>query len=346
MPEHETDDVVQAIRAEASNVKQCFTTYSFQALALASTILGISLGTMSQYPSVVYAPLPAIALLMAVSRIGIFKYATANRNHGYELHLARTANLNYPWAHGGRPLWQPRMRLLAWEEAVRAWRVVQPTLFRCIYRTPEGGPIGGWLEANALGWINSFRPDLYRFKPNVRDMLAGFEEGISGSPAYPWFLPGKLASVASRRSEPKAVYYAGSYLHTVLSLLAFVQLVLLLPLGLAMLSRPTAAKCVVFFGGLTLVVLRSIRINRRRVVLEDELLSIHSCAIVWQAVVMAHFRAVEATGGTYDHYTERLAEQAQDIGRNALQVHQWLGQAAAASGGDSSPRNPPLTIGS
>jgi hypothetical protein len=343
MAETETEDVIQAIRAEATSVKQCFTSYSFQALALASTILGISFGAMSNYPNAVYAPLPAIALLMAVGRMGIFKYATANRNHGYELHLARSKRLSYPWANSARPRWHPDMRHLAWEEAVRAWRVVQPTLFRCIYRTPEGGAIGEWLETHYLGWVNSFRPGLYQLAPSARVMLEAFESGDSSSSSYPWFLPGRLAAAASKGTEPKVIYYAGSYLRTVLSLLAFVQYVLLLPLGLAMLSRPSIAKSVVLCLGVTLVTLRSLRLTRRRELLEDELLSIHSCAIVWQAVVMAHFMAVERTGDTYNHYTQRLGEQAQDIARHALRLHDWLSQGIARAG--EGPSRQELVIG-
>ena len=45
--------------------------------------------TDDEKPFVAFAAVPAIFLLMLVSRIGIFKYTTANRNLGYELHLNR-----------------------------------------------------------------------------------------------------------------------------------------------------------------------------------------------------------------------------------------------------------------
>ena len=35
------------------------------------------------------------------------------------------------------PRGDPLMRALRWEEALRAWRIVQPTMFRRIYRTAE-----------------------------------------------------------------------------------------------------------------------------------------------------------------------------------------------------------------
>lgn len=317
-------DVIDAIRSEASGAKQCFTQYSFQSLAIASTVLGISLGAMGRVPGAAYAPLPAIALLMAVSRMSIFKYATANRNCGYELHLARTERLNYAFLRGEKPRWRSEMRELAWEEAVRAWRVVQPTLFRAIYRTPEETLVGRWLEENHLGWVNWFRGGLYHLHPSVAACLAPRCGSNSG---YPWFLPQRLASSVNRQGRPNAVYYAGSYLRTILSVLAFTQLLMLLPLFLQTLSCPALIPISILSSTFVLIVVRTLRITRRRTILEDELLSIHSCAIVWQAVVMAHFAAVDRTAGTYDHYTEYLAEEAQDIAEHATELHQWLGQS-------------------
>ena len=73
--------------------------------------------------------------------------------------------------------------------------------------------------------------------------------------------------------------------------------------------------------------------ERRRAILEDELLSIHSCAIVWQAVVVCHYSAVEGRGQGLAHYSERLAEQAQDLARRALAIHGWLEKPGTEQGG-------------
>ena len=56
-------------------------------------------------------------------------------------------------------------------------------------------------------------------------------------------------------------------------------------------------------------------------ILEDELLSIHSCAIVWEAVVVCHYLALE---GGLEHYTERLASHATKVGQNVFSIHRWL----------------------
>lgn len=201
------DLLSERIRAEATGVKQCFTTFSFQALALAATVLAASLGAMARFPSAAYAPLAVIPLLMTVCRVGLFKYATANRNYGYELHLARTRNLHMPHAHGKSPLWKDEMRSIDWEEAVRAWRIVQSTIFREIYRTPETDRFARLLtRTHVLAGVNALRPDLYRLTPIARRVVTAFQNSTASyAPSsdemdpYPWFMPAILAHGRKRR---------------------------------------------------------------------------------------------------------------------------------------------------
>jgi hypothetical protein len=157
----------EVLRAEAGHVKQCFTSFSFQALAVSVTVLAATFSIMDRFSWAVYAPLPAVGLLMAVCRIGIFKYATANRNCGYELHLARVKHIEASTALTQLSRWQPYMRKIEWEEALRAWRVVQPTLFRSIYVTPQTDRIALKLDWFGLGVLNFFRPSLYRINQTL-----------------------------------------------------------------------------------------------------------------------------------------------------------------------------------
>jgi hypothetical protein len=60
--------------------------------------------------------------------MGIHKYATSNRLLGYELHLQCTAHYLSP--DESHELFEN----VGWEEAMRAWRVVQPTLWHTIYQ--------------------------------------------------------------------------------------------------------------------------------------------------------------------------------------------------------------------
>lgn len=61
------------------------------------------------------------------------------------------------------------------------------------------------------------------------------------------------------------------------------------------------------------VAFRQLRIRRRRVILEDGLVSIHSCAITWAAVAIAPVVAADDGRRPYFHYTERLAALARHI---------------------------------
>jgi len=320
-------ELVLQLRSEASAVKQCFAAFSFQALALAATVLALTFAALKTIPFAVYAPLPVIAWLMVVCRIGTFKYSTANRNYGYELHLARTTNYNGP------TFWSPEMRQIAWEEALRAWRVVQPTLFRRIYQTPQNSKLANWLNSTLIfAWVTSLWPGFYHLTPKAREVVKQFRKHSTNQVGYPWFMPSVLASYASvTRGETSAVYYAGSYLKAILSVLTIAQYLLLLPLlGLVVdKASPNPALDTWFLVGmLFFIVARDLRIRRRRRILEDEILSIHSCAIVWQAVVLAHYLALAKGGASYLHYTERLAEEAVNVADNVFTIHDWLAQPA------------------
>lgn len=310
------------LRTEASEVKQCFTNFSFQALALSLTVLAATFGLTETFPAAVYAPLPVIGLLMATCRLGVFKYATANRNLGYELHLARTKHIE---ARTDSGRWTPEMRRIDWEEAVRAWRVVQPTLFRAIYTTPQTDEWALRLERWWLGGLNFFRWNLYRLTDDAEKVVQTFRQGKLEDERYPWFLPAILArGTPESTDKTSAVYYAGSYLQGMLSTLVVTQGLMLIPLVVALPGRAPIrlgfdVALLLLLGAAILA--RAARITRRRRILEDELLSIHSCAIVWEAVVVCHYLALK---DGLEHYTERLASHATTVAKNPLGIHRWL----------------------
>ena len=88
----------------------------------------------------------------------------------------------------------------------------------------------------------------------------------------------------------------------------------------------------VAFAILLVVILwRYVRLRRRREIVEQELLSIHSCSIVWQAVVLAHYRAVSGSSKyPYFGYTEALAREAVSLSKVPLAIHQWIDDPSAA----------------
>lgn len=152
------------------------------------------------------------------------------------------------------------------------------------------------------------------------------KENSSEADDYPWFLPRVLADGGSKGAK----YYAGSYLEQMLSVLLLAQYLLLLPLvvriqqGWAAGNLPLNEISIAVGLGL-LIFLRDVRVRRRRTMLEDELLSVHSCAIIWQTVVVAHYQALSTEAARpYHHYTEQLAKVAIEIADSAFHLPSWL----------------------
>jgi len=305
---------VKSLRQEAYEVKDCFTKFSFQASALNVVALGLIIRFQGEFPLSGFAAVPIVIFLLSVARIGLHKYETANRHYGYELHLYRRSRLNESQEGG----WKNHMRNIGWEEALYAWRVVQPVIYEHLYKK--------------YPWVRSTRKtDHYK----------------SANPK--WFVPAILAG-----AEQRPAYYAGSYhdkidfvLHSfaIITALAlpymcwqlfneltfqgpFVleQYFQLLLFGIAIL---------VTVGTAAVITVRILRVRAKRRILQDELLSINSCAILWLAVVVAHFRALEAIGAapndwklkSYENYTLRLAEQARVLRDHMPHIYDWVNQA-------------------
>ena len=328
---------IKNLREEASATKTCFTNFSFQAMLFSSATLAamFAIFFFSLYPYVVVASIPSIALLMIVSRIGIFKYATANRQYGYELHLGRTRSMGAEVSSD----WKPEMRHIPWEEALRAWRIVQTAIFRRIYIVPESTWSGRFLSRYHFGWLNYFRTSFYLRSEDTQELIKKFEKNEirEEDDEYPWFMPRLLTKNSPSNYERNySLYYTGAYLKNVLGMLLTMQYLLLIPWFLLVfkLFNDANPSCYYWLGWLAILVglvfLRPRVVNRRRHILENEVLSIHSCAIVWQAVVLAHYRALKLSGGDYKHHTEHLVRQAEDVAQNAFSIHKWCKTGGAA----------------
>ena len=132
---------------------------------------------------------------MTVARIGTYKYGTANRNYGYELHLFRS---KYTIANSAKG-WQSYMRNISWEEALRAWRVVQATVFEHLH-------------------YKKWSPNYLRKTARKKDKKSR------------WFQPGALV-------EKGATYYAGSYLESMLLILHFLAILSITPILIIILKQ-------------------------------------------------------------------------------------------------------------
>lgn len=267
------------LRAEAAELKQCFTRYAFQAIGLCCIAFAGIIQFMLKEPIMGLCALSILPVVFAICRLGTYKYTGSNRANGYQLYLGRT--LAVPAEFRGR--WKPEYRQLSWEEAMDAWRFVQPTLFEVIYRKSRLGP-------------DRFNPKL---KLNSRSSV--------------WFLPAAEVEASSR-----AKWFSGGYLENMLGCLYLLAYVAVAVLGWSayeffILPRPSKVAtppwftentvaglptgfwiCAIAFLCALVVTRARERIDRaKRQNLGRELLSIPSCALVWQAVAVAHYTALE-----------------------------------------------------
>lgn len=288
--------LIQQLRSEAESLKDCFTRFSFQAIAFSALVFGLLSDPDTPQAVLLVASAFVVTMLLAVARIGTYKYGNANLLHGYELHLERTRNLT-----DTKSGWQRHMRSIGWEEARRAWRVVQVTFFRHLYYHYPVAP-------------NLLRREHRKVEREFR-----------------WFEPAVLVSTAG----VGAAYHPGGYLRLMLTMLHVLAVIATLPgwfLGIdAWNEEPTRAKLylVFAFGLVVFVGFRALQDYPRLRLLEHGLLSIHSSAVMWQAAVLAHYRALaevkKGSGSGYENYTKNLALQAADLRAKAFRIDQWMG---------------------
>jgi hypothetical protein len=286
-------ELIKMLRDEAKHVKDCFTQYSFQALALAAVALSFVARYQPEHPFVAFMSVPIIVILLTVARIGTHKYATANRNYGYQLHLERIARLSAKNPIGRETI----IRSMGWEEAMRAWRVVQATMFETIYSFNRFGLHFRRQNANCLN--------------------------------YKWFMPNTLLAPGSK-------WHPGSYLGNMTSVLYILAGISIIPLCVMSYQVYESAR-VTIAATLTLAIILCVLVkilNTQRIIREDEFLSIHSCAITWHAVAVAHYRALLALGGDdkgyvgeFKKYTWYLSLLAVDASKNLADIHEWISAA-------------------
>lgn len=299
---------LDTIRKEANEVKDCFTRYSFQAFAFESAILGLILKYQKEDPSLTFAVLVGIILMIVVSRIGTHKYSTANRNYGFELFISRSKEFKFDVKIG-------------WEEALLAWRIVQATVFAEIFYTE------GKLKD---------RP-----KKEYLDIIDDKNHPADHSKKV-WFMT-KSILPESARFHPGA--YLRTMLRLQRKLARWSHILFVFPV-VQFLSRNTEwqslehwnfdhqsavrfALCTIL---LATAVISLILVNReykkrfaRLRLLEEGFLSIDSCAKMWHAVIIAHMLAEQnAKSNNQQAYIEELGRQALNLRDNILNIEDWI----------------------
>ena len=322
-------ELIKSLRSEAFDVKDCFTRYSIQSIGF--VVVGLAFIVRFQLDSfyMTLALLPVIVLLSAVGRMGTHKYAAACRLAGYELHLQRTSRLSKDAHYEWKQDWAD----LGWEEAMRAWRVVQATVYQHVYIGPR----------DYKGLKAKLQPK-YRLEKLLPSPLYGRWKQDELRPEFLakrkdqkalWFEPKSLFGA-------RAAYYPGGYLGTMLNVIhaatglciAFLFLTPFLALeqksSFVLPGDVAIATFVLFSVTFVVILIHSKQLYERLQVIENGMLSIHSCAILWHATVIAHFRAAEALERTtdgiqfYEGYTKALSEHAADLAENVLEIHEWM----------------------
>ena len=178
---------------------------------------------------------------------------------------------------------------------MRAWRIVQATVFEHLYLSRK-------------------------WQPN--------------------FLRRKHKRIKERWFEPKTTlsgdtsYHAGSYLQTMNVVLYSMAALSTVPLLTATYELYTCESPLAiwalgtFLALLALILFRLLKDYARRKILEAGILSIHSCGIIWQAVVVAHYRALwsaKQAGETgYHNYTKHLSREAKSLAKHIYKIHEWV----------------------
>jgi hypothetical protein len=199
---------IDTIRREAEEVKRCFTTQMHQALIVSAAIMGLGAQILKD-PQVgchilVLPCLLVIILCLTTAGIGCHKYGTSNRDSAYEIHLSRVVDYEEHYPERGRIA--RALRRIDWEEAMFAWRIIQPAMYRHFYVRQLGSlkrfKWGGW-------FVKGLDPEV------IKDVEA-----------YPWYDTRELlAREPEGQALNRGVFYPGTYLRKMLNVLYIVALV-------------------------------------------------------------------------------------------------------------------------
>lgn len=292
--ENLNSQLISMLRQEAMQIKECAVQYFVRTMMFVPTFIGAIMIFNTSGNYLYLASVFALFVLSSTTRIMLHKYGTANRNLGYELHLERSKN--FPKLYESKSVWNDDYQHIGWEEAMRAWRIVQATVF----------------EAVCKKRYNKYKVDVKKMK-------------------YPWFDIKRLIGYGEGAS-----YYAGSFLRRSVSVLNALMLFSLFPLLLFILKE-WGNWTNVGIGSMTIVLGMIYTIHTliyshyRLYQLESGILSIASCGIIWHAVILAHYRALERREECTDHdrtrengYAYNVSVLAKSLANSVDNIHDWI----------------------
>ncbi|HWC61486.1 MAG TPA: hypothetical protein VHC44_17470, partial [Verrucomicrobiae bacterium] len=303
--------IISAIREEVASQKECLTRYCIQGIAFVGIVWGLVFKLDGFGWPFYFCNTLLIFLLLVIVRMANHKYSTINRNLGYELHLNRLKD----YAGVGNPDWARKMMDVNWEEAMCAWRFVQPSIFEKIYQSSD------------KGFDDSLRPYIRKDEQCQPEL-------------YYWYETNALMPEGGS-------YHQGRYLHnihrflntvggfsliTMASFLAykFLRFCVAAPSGYDFyFGLSKFAFVAVMFGGISYYYCSQVRRQTGiREILEGGILSIQSCAVVWRIVVTCHILGslypLSKNKGYYHYTTYTSALGLNFIGEYFNQPHDWL----------------------
>jgi hypothetical protein len=324
-------ETLEKLRDEASEVKRCYTDYSFKALLLATAFFGFIAKFYPDNPEKLLSHFllwllcaTVVGVVLIISRIGYHKYSTANRNYGFELHVNRTKYYEQALGREGEKL-ESRIRNVGWEEAMCAWRIVQPVLFERIYYVSRG--IQRMLIPLPVR-ERSFKEKYLWW--NTKCLINRTEDGtiLQGPNQLPYH-PGRFLRNTQVLLHTLCIAVYIVWIISYVTVFKTARDVALEYFGYTSLN---ATIFVFMYWVLWLYIsvylfLTMLRHHSRRLILENGLLSIQSCAVVWRLVTLAHLKAVEdglKNELDYRGYSRRLAYNACIIRDNLFDIHQTI----------------------
>lgn len=256
--------------------------------------------------------------------MGIHKYRTANRLLGYQAHLERLQHFATKW--------RQHVDTVGWEEIMRAWRIVQPTLLAQIYAPSTTWP-WRWLPRQLRSRLGPIVVQPAVQPPNERKEADAsvFSDGEN------WFDPRITINKVS-----SAKYDSGGYLqtHKYVFLFIVISCFALATVGLVHGWLKGTGGWAATTAALAFLVLSASAATARWTnmwgkidILENGAGSIHSCAIIWEATTLAHLQALKQLGffgpgkddvKTLHGYTRLLAYEAASIADQARNIHKWI----------------------
>ncbi|MCX6907030.1 MAG: hypothetical protein NTY01_03190 [Verrucomicrobia bacterium] len=382
--------LIKTLREEASEVKECFTKFSFQAMGIAVGVLGLLASQQQQHPWVALASILVVIFMVTVAHIGTHKYETSNRNHGYQLHLDRVKQLARTTPSEKSSLVHASQSI-QWEEAMRAWRVVQRAVFDCLHdrKWHRGHELKTQYEGPSCFTPSSLPAQVgapYRAGSYLRDMSR-----MLNAVAYIALIPLLILALQLKQLKheeeehhhevqevnigdltlsPSSYHLTNRVIDVPQTKIGSLH-VRILKDGVIILNEdeacrsskekapntvekpntiqsrtaslrwPSAFYLVPVLCAAWLLP-RQIRNSSRMTILEDGMLSIHSSAIIWHAVAVAHQRALNETGAFDDNdYMKNLAHQAKDLVKfienqtqtveKPLSIDGWLNKKSSAA---------------